>query len=122
MGIPSAPSSNSYNSYDYGLSNVLNYPTYDSNAYGSNAGNAGSFYGQNFGEGPISSYGYTEGSRARQASDLNKYAMWEADFWRHWDGKQATEISAAKAGHRRSNQQHGRLQTRTNSWSSQTIR
>jgi len=94
--IPSAPSSNSYNSYDYGLSNVLNYPTYDSNAYGSNAGNAGSFYGQNFGEGPISSYGYTEGSRARQASDLNKYAMWEADFWRHWDGKQATEISAAK--------------------------
>ena len=22
--------------------------------------------------------------------------MWEADFWRHWDGKQATEISAVK--------------------------
>lgn len=91
--IPSAPSSNSYNSYDYGLSNVLNYPTYDNVAYGSNAGDSGSFYGQNFGEGPISSYGYTEGSRTRPASDANAYEMWQADFWRHWDGKQNSEDS-----------------------------
>lgn len=91
--IPSAPSSNSYNSYDYGLSNVLNYPTYDNVAYGSNAGDSGSFYGQNFGEGPVSSYGYVQGSRTRHPSEANAYEMWQADFWRHWDGKKNSEDS-----------------------------
>jgi len=95
--IPSAPSSNSYSSYDYGLSNVLNYPTYDNNAYGYNAGNAGSYAGQNFGEGPISSYGYDQGSQARIASDIDAYAMWQADFWRHWDGKNSSQDSTVLA-------------------------
>lgn len=88
--IPSAPSSNSYNSYDYGLSNLLSNNNYDNSAYGYNSGNSGSYVGANFGEDPISSYGYVQGSRGA-APDA--YAMWEADFWRHWDGKQHTEDS-----------------------------
>ncbi|CAG5103206.1 Oidioi.mRNA.OKI2018_I69.chr1.g665.t1.cds [Oikopleura dioica] len=102
--IPSAPSSNPYGSYDYGLSNILSYPSYDNTGYGYNTGSSGSYdpY-QNFGE--VSSYGYVSGQRAA-APDA--YAMWKADYGRHWDGKVHTNHSdqAVDIGHVHNNMEN----------------